>query len=102
MLEDFKKRTPLHHETIANGQKITNYIYSKTGFISLLHKYSKGKDLIRPANTRFATSYLSFGCLNGNKRSLIRLFTSSKWQSSHLVKSRDVGLVENLILDKGF
>jgi len=66
MLEDFEKKIPLHHDTIANGKKITTYIYSRTGLISLLHKYSEGKDLIRPANTRFATSYLTLGCLNDN------------------------------------
>nr|XP_007147219.1 hypothetical protein PHAVU_006G105700g [Phaseolus vulgaris]ESW19213.1 hypothetical protein PHAVU_006G105700g [Phaseolus vulgaris] len=102
MLEDFEKKIPLHHDTIVNGKKITTYIYSRTGLISLLHKYSDGKDLIRPANTRFATSYLTLGCLNDNKGSLIKMFTSSEWQSSQFAKTRDGGLVENLILDKGF
>ena len=102
MLEDFEKKISLHHDTIANGKKITTYIYSRTGLISLLHKYSDGRDLIRPANTRFATSYLTLGCLNDNKGSLIKMFTSSEWQSSQFAKTRDGGLVENLILDKGF
>jgi len=82
MFEDFEKKIPLHQDTIANGKKITTYIYSRTGLISLLHKYSGGKDLIRQAITRFATSYLTLGCLNENKGSLIKLFTSSEWQSS--------------------
>jgi len=30
MLEDFEKKIPLHHDTIANGKKITTYIYSRT------------------------------------------------------------------------
>jgi len=59
MLEDFEKKMSLHHETIANGKKITNYIYSRAGLISLMYKYSKGIDLIRPTNTCFATSYLT-------------------------------------------
>ena len=101
MLEDFEKKISLHHNTIANCKKITTYIYSRTGLISLLHKYSQGKYLIRPTNTRFATSYLTLGFLNENKLSLIRTFTSSKWQSSQFVKTRDGRLVENLILDKG-
>jgi len=102
MLEDFEKKIPLHHDTIANGKKITTYIYSRTGLISLLHKYAKGTDLIRPALTRFATSYLTLGCLNDNKGSLIRMFTSEEWQSSQFVKTRDGGFVESLILDKEF
>jgi len=102
MLEDFEKKIPLHHDRIANGKKIRTYIYSRIGLISLSHKYSEGKDLIRPANTRFATSYLVLGCLNDNRGSLIKMFTSSEWQSSQFAKTRDGGLVENLILDKGF
>ena len=102
MLEDFKKKIPLHHDIIGSGKKITTYIYSRTSLISLLHKFTKGKDLIRPANTRFATSYLTLGCLNENKGSLIRMFTSNECQSSQLVKTRDGGLVENLIFDKEF
>jgi len=51
----------------------------------------KGTDLIRPALTRFATSYLTLGCLNDNKGSLIRMFTYEEWQSSQFVKTRDEG-----------
>ena len=58
--------------------------------------------MIRPALTRFATSYLSLGCLNDNKGSLIRMFTSEEWQSSQFVKTRNGGFVESLILDKKF
>jgi len=101
MLEDFEKKISLHHDTIANGKKITTYIYSRTGLISLLHKYSEGKYLIRPANTRFVTSYLTLECLNDNRGSLRKMFTSSEWQSSQFAKTRDGRLVENLILDKG-
>jgi len=102
ILEDFEKKIPLHHDTIANDKKITIYIYSRTGLISLLHKYTKRIDLIRPANTRFATYYSTLRCLNKNKGSLIRMFTSKEWQSSQFVKTRDGGFEENLILDKGF
>jgi len=102
MLIDFEKKISLHHDAVANGKKITTYIYSRSGLISLLHKYTKGTNLIRPTITRFATSYLTLGCLNDNKGSLIRMFTSEEWQSSQFVKTRDTRFVENLILDKGF
>jgi len=52
---------------MTNYKKITTYIYLRIGLISLLHKYTKGIDLIKPANTRFDTSYLTLGCLNENK-----------------------------------
>ena len=102
MLKDFENKIPLHHETIANGKKIKTYIYSRSDLISLLHKYTTGTDLIRATNTRFVTSYLTLGCLNENKGSLIRMFTSKEWQTSPFVKTKDGQFVENLILDKGF
>ncbi|XLV03781.1 hypothetical protein S245_018118, partial [Arachis hypogaea] len=36
--------------------------------------YTKGKDLVRPDMTRFATFYLTLGCFNDNKNSLIEYF----------------------------
>nr|KYP55512.1 hypothetical protein KK1_001724 [Cajanus cajan] len=51
MLEDFEKKIPLHSETIASGRRITSYIYGRTSLIALLHKFTKGGDLIRPGLT---------------------------------------------------
>ena len=67
MLEDFEKKTTNHRDTISKGKKLTQYIYSKASLISLLQHLTKGKDLVRPAVTRFSTSYLTLGCLNENK-----------------------------------
>jgi len=39
-------------------KRITTYIYGRTMLISLLKKFIKGRDLIRPGVTRFATTYL--------------------------------------------
>ncbi|KAG6506774.1 hypothetical protein ZIOFF_032103 [Zingiber officinale] len=102
MLEDFEKKIPIHKETIARGKKITTYIYSRTALISLLHHFTKEKDLIRPATTRFATSYLTLGCLNDNKGALIRMFTSKEWKSSQFAKTKDGKVIENVVMDKDF
>lgn len=75
LIGDFEKKIPLHKETIASDRKITNYIYGRTNIIILLHKFTKGDDLIRPSLTRFATSYLTLGCLNENKSLLTRMLT---------------------------
>ncbi|KAG6467383.1 hypothetical protein ZIOFF_074788 [Zingiber officinale] len=99
----FKKRgIPIHKETIARGKKITTYIYSRTALISLLHHFTKEKDLIRLATTRFATSYLTLGCLNDNKGALIRMFTSKEWKSSQFAKTKDGKVIENVVMDKDF
>ncbi|KAI5444905.1 hypothetical protein KIW84_013255 [Lathyrus oleraceus] len=79
MLEDFEKKTTVHRDTITNGKKVTPYIYSKSSLISLLQHFIKEKDLVRPVVTRFATSYLTLGCLMENKGALIRMFMSNEW-----------------------
>ncbi|KAJ6942043.1 hypothetical protein NC652_007979 [Populus alba x Populus x berolinensis] len=67
ILEDFEKKLEVHQVTIANGRRITSYIYSRTILISMLRHFTKGKDLIRPAAIRFATTYLTLGCLSDCK-----------------------------------
>ncbi|CAN1141738.1 hypothetical protein LINPERPRIM_LOCUS25651 [Linum perenne] len=63
-LEDLEKKLPIHKTTIAKGRKITNYIYGRAMLISMLKDFTKGGELIRPALTRFATAYLTLGCLS--------------------------------------
>ncbi|XLS77763.1 hypothetical protein HN51_061988, partial [Arachis hypogaea] len=70
----WKKKVTLHKDTIYKGRKITTYIYARTVLIALLHIHTKGKDLVRLSMTHFVTSYLTLGCLNDNKDSLIRIF----------------------------
>ncbi|RDY13851.1 hypothetical protein CR513_01165, partial [Mucuna pruriens] len=99
MLEDFEKKIPIHEETIPKGRRITTYIYSRTSLISL---FTKERDLVRPGITRFATYFLTLGCLHENKGGLIRMFTSNEWKSSSFAKTKDGKLVEDVVLDKEF
>ncbi|XLS81037.1 hypothetical protein HN51_046868 [Arachis hypogaea] len=103
MLEDLEKKATLHKDTIYRGRKITTYIYARTALISLLHIHTKGKDLMRPGMTRFATSYLTLGCLNDNKGSLIRIFFfPDQWTSSKFAKTKDGKIIASVALDKMF
>ncbi|XP_058774187.1 uncharacterized protein LOC131648448 [Vicia villosa] len=102
MLEDFEKKISVHSETISKGKKITQFIYSKPSLISLLQIHTKGKDLVRPAVTRFATSYLTLGCLMENKGGLIRMFTSYEWTVTKFAKTSEGKQVEEVVMDKEF
>ncbi|KAI5384059.1 hypothetical protein KIW84_071171 [Lathyrus oleraceus] len=53
-----------------------------------------------PGATRFATSYLTLGCLYENKEALIRMFTSKEWKSSKCAKLRDGKAIKDVVLDK--
>ncbi|CAJ2670809.1 unnamed protein product [Trifolium pratense] len=102
MLEDFEKKIPLHKETIPKGKKITTYIYGRTSLICMLHRFTKNVDLIRPSLTRFATSYLTLGCLNDHRDELISMFKSNEWKTSKLAKSKDGIIVQKIVLNKMF
>ena len=57
ILEYFEKEIKYHHETIANGRKITTYIYRRTLLLTWLKEFTKGRELVRLSITRFATAY---------------------------------------------
>jgi len=82
MLEDFEKKIQLHKDTISKGRRITTYIYARTMLISLLKNFTNGRDLIKPAITRFATTYLTLACLNEHRVALINMFNSKEWKDS--------------------
>jgi len=64
IFEDFEKHLKVHQITIKKGRRITTYIYGRAMLISMLKKFSQGRDLIRPGMARFATSYLTLACLH--------------------------------------
>jgi len=44
IFEDFEKNLNVHELTIKTRRKITNYIYGRTMLISLLKKFTKGRE----------------------------------------------------------
>ena len=102
ILEDFEKKLEVHQVTIANGRRITSYIYSRTILISMLRHFTKGKDLIRPAATRFATTYLTLGCLSDCKIQLMTMFTSIQWRSCRFSKIEEGKRIQSCVLDNKF
>ncbi|KAH1229264.1 hypothetical protein GmHk_10G029055 [Glycine max] len=45
---DFEKHLKVHQTTITKGRRITTYIYGRTMLISIMKKFTNGRDLIRP------------------------------------------------------
>ncbi|KAL5544317.1 hypothetical protein UlMin_008101 [Ulmus minor] len=57
----------IHKDTICKARKVTVYIYRHSWVLNLMCKHTKGRELIRPGATRFATSYLTLNSLEENK-----------------------------------
>ncbi|XP_012846492.1 PREDICTED: uncharacterized protein LOC105966483 [Erythranthe guttata] len=99
ILEDFEKKLQTHRVTIRKGRKITTFIYNRPSLISSMKNYTKGRDLIRPAFTRFATAYSILGCLIEHKGSLITMFSSSSWKGNTHARSEKGKKVQKIALD---
>ncbi|KAM4087712.1 hypothetical protein ACB094_07G016200 [Castanea mollissima] len=99
MLEDFEKKIKDHKYTIAKEKKITTYIYSRAMLLNWLRNFTKGRELIRPAATRFATSYLKLSCLNEFKGELMTMFSSEQWRCSKFAKTKEGKTIHAIVMD---
>ncbi|CAN1324055.1 hypothetical protein LINPERPRIM_LOCUS32963, partial [Linum perenne] len=84
------------------GRKITNYIYGRAMLIFMLKDFTKGGELIRPALTRFATAYLTLGCLSEHKGDLMSMFSSETWRKSTFSTTREGKRIQGIALDSRF
>ncbi|XP_012845516.1 PREDICTED: uncharacterized protein LOC105965507 [Erythranthe guttata] len=96
VLEDIGK-IPIFHSTITNAKRITTYIYRHQWVLRLFRDYSKGRELARPAVTRFATSFLTLSCILNQKSALKSMFVSEVWTSSSYARKHDGKEVVDLV-----
>ncbi|XP_057791194.1 uncharacterized protein LOC131008327 [Salvia miltiorrhiza] len=85
MLEDIGK-LPQIKTTIQRGVKFVGFIYNHTSTLSLLRRFTNKRELVRPAVTRFATSFLSLERIHKEKTNLRKMFTSEEWTQNKLSK----------------
>ena len=85
MLEDIGKIN-VHDTTLARARQVVKFIYGHTWVLSLMRTFTKNHELLRPAITRFATSFLTLQSLYKQKQALIAMFSSEKWCSSKWAK----------------
>eukprot|EP00253_Pinus_taeda_P010769 PITA_10769 len=82
MLEDIGKLDWVRN-TVDHAKSITKFIYNHTWVLSLMRKHIGGKDIIRPAITRFATHFLTLQSMLSQHRNLQKMFSSDEWNQSN-------------------
>ncbi|XP_027342020.1 uncharacterized protein LOC113854897 [Abrus precatorius] len=97
MLEDIGE-LPIFYATITNAKKITTYIYRHTWVLNLYRKHSKGRELARPAVTKFATAYLTLNCIMQQKNALKSMFASEEFASSSYANRVEAKQVMSIVL----
>lgn len=85
MLEDIGK-LPEIKKTIRRGVSLVGFIYNHTSTLSLLRRFTNKRELVRPAATRFATSFLSLERIHQEKGNIRKMFTSEEWVGNKLSK----------------
>jgi hypothetical protein len=86
---------------INSAKKVSRFLY-KHGRILNIMRQQIGGDLVRPAVTRFATSYLTLASMYKNKNGLRALVVSEEWHNNPLSLSIEGKRVEDIILSAPF
>jgi len=101
MLEDIGKVEWVKN-TVEHAKCITKYIYNHSWVLNLMRKHTGGKELVRPAITRFATNFLTLQCLNGQHKNLLKMFSSDEWSESRWARRPDGKDTKKKVLDTYF
>eukprot|EP00253_Pinus_taeda_P017056 PITA_17056 len=80
MLEDIEK-IPFVKDIVDSSKSITKFIYNHTSVLSLMRRFTNNKELVRPAITRFATSFISLLSLLISMWDVKRMFLSEEWRA---------------------
>eukprot|EP00253_Pinus_taeda_P023997 PITA_23997 len=64
---------------VDSSKSITKFIYNHASVLSLIRKFTNNKELVCPAITRFATSFISLQSLLNSMWNVKRMFLSEKW-----------------------
>eukprot|EP00253_Pinus_taeda_P009403 PITA_09403 len=101
MLEDIGK---LHwiHEAVEKEKSITKYLYNHIIVLKTMRKYIEGKEIVRPAVTRFATNFISLQFVVEQKINLKRMSLEPEWMASKHSKTLEGIEVVALVFNDSF
>ncbi|KAL7191367.1 hypothetical protein ACSBR2_023442 [Camellia fascicularis] len=103
MLKDIANKKSVA-KVIEDGKTITNFIYNSGWMLDLMRKFTGGRELIRPAITRFATNFIAIESIVRYKQQLRAMFNSDEWKNSRWGKAKtgQPYNVKKIILGKEF
>ncbi|CAL2278771.1 unnamed protein product [Prunus armeniaca] len=88
MLEDISKMKVIE-DTIRLAKQVVKFIYGHTWVLALMRSFTKNKEIIRPAITRFATSYLTLQSIYKQKQPLQAMLSSREWHNGPFVQHNE-------------
>lgn len=87
MLEEIGKESKVK-SAISKAKVLTTFIYSHAKTLNMMKHFTKKRDIIRPGQTRFATTFLTLQSVMDKKDKLRLMFSSDEWRACKWSKTR--------------
>ncbi|XP_057804187.1 uncharacterized protein LOC131019614 [Salvia miltiorrhiza] len=88
---------PQHKNALMKARKVSNFIYNHGLVLAMMRKHTD-RELIRPATTRFATTFLALESMMELRQPLQAMFTSADWERTTWAKKNDGKEIKKIIL----
>ncbi|RVW91134.1 hypothetical protein CK203_039963 [Vitis vinifera] len=76
--------------------------YVMAGLLNMMRQFTRQRELLRPAKTRFATTFITLLRLHEQKNNLRKMFTSTDWSDSKWAKEQKGKTIANIVLMPSF
>jgi hypothetical protein len=86
-LEDIGKKKNIQ-KLLSEAKLVTTFIYNHTYIVSLMKKYTGGREIVRPGVTRFATQFLQLQSIVNQKQGLENMFHSEESRKTKYGKEK--------------
>ncbi|WVZ56003.1 hypothetical protein U9M48_006593 [Paspalum notatum var. saurae] len=86
--------------TLDQAKALTIFVYAHHRTLSLMRKFTKKRDIVRPGVTRFASSFLTLQSLYEKKNDLRAMSQSDEWEKISHVKKSPKGVQATATLTK--
>jgi len=101
ILHDFGKED-IVKTTVAHASSITKYVYNHCFPLYLMRKFTKGHEILRPAQTRFATNFIALQSIYKHKADLHAMVISQEWTNCSYYKEPQGKKFTKAVLDQKF
>ncbi|XP_038713411.1 uncharacterized protein LOC120007282 [Tripterygium wilfordii] len=89
-------------ECVFHAAKITKYVYNHTFVLHLMREHTGGREILRPAPTRFATNFIALESILSQKDALRQMVTCKEWMQSTYSRDSKGKKFTDLVLDSSF
>ncbi|KAF7826300.1 uncharacterized protein G2W53_017464 [Senna tora] len=95
-------KLPEVNEVVDHAEKLTKFIYNHCFTLHLMRTHTGGREILRPAPTRFATNFVALQSILAQKDALRAMVTFKEWTTSSFSRESKSKRFVDAVLDSGF